>query len=85
MRTLEDFRSAVAFCKENLNRYLFIYALSVAILHRPDTRDLPIPPLSEIFPGKFFGDGLLSRAREEASVFDTDNTKVTQFQDSLII
>nr|ACM41728.1 pro-phenoloxidase 2 [Diabolocatantops pinguis] len=76
MRTTEDLRSAVAYCRENLNPLLFIYSLSVAMLHRPDTRNVNIPPLSETFPDKFIGGGLLNRAREEANIFQTDGTRV---------
>ncbi|XP_049766727.1 phenoloxidase 1-like [Schistocerca cancellata] len=76
MRTTEDFRSAVAYCRENLNPLLFIYSFSVAMLHRPDTRNVNIPPLSETFPDKFIGGGLLNRAREEANIFQTDGTRV---------
>lgn len=68
MRTYEDFLSVSVYCRDRLNPNMFIYALSVAILHRPDTKDLPIPPLSEIFPDKYVDSGIFARAREEANV-----------------
>ncbi|XP_076671843.1 phenoloxidase 1-like [Andrena cerasifolii] len=68
MRTYEDFLSVAVYCRDRLNPTMFIYALSVAILHRPDTKDLPIPPLPEIFPDKYVDGGIFSRAREEANL-----------------
>ncbi|XP_012266497.2 phenoloxidase 1 [Athalia rosae] len=68
MRTTDDFLSACVYCRDRVNPNLFIYAMSVAILHRPDTKNLPIPPLSEVFPGKFMDSGVFSRAKEEANL-----------------
>ena len=68
MRTYEDFLSIAVYCRDRVNPNMFIYALSVAILHRPDTKDLPIPPLTEVFPDKYVDSGIFSRAREEANV-----------------
>ena len=68
MRTYEDFLSVAVYCRDRLNPNMFIYALSVAILHRPDTKNLPVPPLAEVFPDKYVDSGIFSRAREEASV-----------------
>ncbi|XP_076237383.1 phenoloxidase subunit A3 isoform X2 [Calliopsis andreniformis] len=71
MRTYEDLLSVAAYCRDRVNPNMFIYALSVALLHRPDTKDLPIPSLSEIFPDKYIGGGFLSRARIEAEIVPT--------------
>lgn len=71
LRTYEDFLSVAVYCRDRLNPNMFIYALSVAILHRPDTKNLPVPPLSEIFPDKFVDGSVFSRAKEEANVVPT--------------
>ncbi|XP_015593471.1 phenoloxidase 1 [Cephus cinctus] len=68
MRTYEDFLSVAVYCRDRLNPNMFIYALSVAILHRPDTKNLPVPPLSEVFPDKYVDSGIFARAKEEANV-----------------
>lgn len=68
MRTYEDFLSVAVYCRDRMNPNMFIYALSVAILHRPDTKNLPIPPLHEVFPDKYIDGGIFSRAREEANI-----------------
>lgn len=51
-----------------MNPYLFNYALSVAITHRPDTRNIDLPSFVTSFPDKFVDSTVLLQAREEASV-----------------
>jgi hypothetical protein len=69
MRNVDDLVSMSAACRERVNPYLFNYALSVAILHRPDTRNLQVPPLFESFPGKFVDGAIFNRARKESEIF----------------
>ena len=40
----------------------------MAILHRPDTRDIPVPSLAEIFPEKYMDSSVFSLAKEEANI-----------------
>lgn len=68
MRNYDDFLSCSVFCRDRVNPYLYIYALSVAILHRPDTRNIQLPPLYENFPDKFMDGGIFKNAREIANV-----------------
>lgn len=68
MRTYDDFLSVAVYCRDRVNPNMFIYALSVAILHRPDTKDLPVPPLTEVFPDKYMDSSIFSRAKEEANL-----------------
>lgn len=83
MRTYDDFLSVSVYCRDRVNTQMFIYALSVAILHRPDTKNLPIPPLSEIFPDKYVDSGIFARAREEANVVPP-GSRVLVLSDALI-
>ena len=68
MRNREDLLSASLFCRDRMNPYLFIYSLSVALLHRPDTRNLPVPTISEVFPEKFVDSTVWKQAKEEANI-----------------
>ncbi|XP_046384805.1 phenoloxidase 1-like [Ischnura elegans] len=70
-KTLEEFVSTAAFAHDRVNPSLFVYALSVAVLHRPDTMDLRLPALNEVFPGRFLQHGVVARARARAHVLDT--------------
>jgi hypothetical protein len=69
MRNVDDLVSMSAACRERVNPYLFNYALSVAILHRPDTRNLQVPPLFEAFPDKFVDGAIFNQARRESEIF----------------
>lgn len=56
------------YARDRVNPLLFNYALSVAILHRPDTRDMNLPLISELFPDKFIDSRVFGQIREEATV-----------------
>lgn len=68
LRSIDDLQSVAVFARDRLNPYLFNYALSVALLHRPDTRGLDLPTLAETFPEKFVDSKIFREVREEASV-----------------
>ncbi|EZA55827.1 phenoloxidase 1 isoform X2 [Ooceraea biroi] len=68
METFDDFLSTSIYCRDQVNPQMFVYAFSVAMLHRPDTRDIPIPPLTEILPEKYFDKRTLSRAKKMANL-----------------
>lgn len=68
MRTIEDLLSLAAYCRDRVNAQMFVYSLSVAILHRSDTKHLPIPQLTEVFPDKYIDSSVFHRAKEEAHV-----------------
>ncbi|XP_049838943.1 phenoloxidase 2-like [Schistocerca gregaria] len=73
MRTYEDFLSLSIYCRDRINPYMYAYALSIAIIHRPDTRNIPLPPLSEVFPDKFMDSSIFGQARQEANVVGEGN------------
>lgn len=56
------------YARDRVNGQLFNYALSVALLHRPDTKDLDLPLFVESFPSKFLDSRSFFQARQEASV-----------------
>lgn len=55
-----------AYIRDRVNEMLFQYALSVAMQHRPDTQDQPIPSVAETFPEQFVDPSILPQAREES-------------------
>lgn len=71
MRNVGDLVSMCTACRERVNPYLFNYALSVAILHRPDTRNLQVPPLFEAFPDKFVDGAIFNKARQETEIYQS--------------
>lgn len=79
MRTFDDFLSLAVYVRDRVNPTLFHYALSVAILHRKDTKDLEVPSLSENFPDKFMAKQVFAKAREVANVVTTGNRVLIKF------
>lgn len=84
MRNADDFVSAAAYIRDRINPGLFVYGFSVAVLHRPDTRDLHLPPLTETFPDRFVDGAVFVRAREEANVLQEENVRVSKNQLSIM-
>ena len=76
MPSTEEFFSAAAYCRDCLNPYLFVYGFSVALIHRPDTRNVELPRLSEIFPARFVDGGVFTAAREQAHILFDEGTRV---------
>ncbi|CAK1590052.1 unnamed protein product [Parnassius mnemosyne] len=68
MRDLEDLQSVCSYCQLRINPYMFNYCLSVALLHRPDTKGMNLPTLTETFPDKFMDSKVFRRAREVSTV-----------------
>ncbi|XP_046384836.1 phenoloxidase 2-like [Ischnura elegans] len=64
----EDFLSCAAYARDRVNPTLFVYTLSVAVIHRSDTKGIDLPPLTNIFPDKFIDGDQLARAKEIADV-----------------
>ncbi|XP_023936975.1 acidic juvenile hormone-suppressible protein 1-like [Bicyclus anynana] len=56
------YKTAVYF-RELINEGLFIYVLSVAILHYPETQGIIIPPIYEVFPSYFHNAEIMNIAQ----------------------
>lgn len=68
-KSVEEFQSYCIYAHERVNPYLYIYAASVALLHRPDTRKVPLPSHVCIFPELYVDGTTLSAARTVGNVF----------------
>lgn len=73
MRSIDDLQSVAVYAHDRVNPLLFNYALSVALLHRPDTRDLDVPSFAQSFPDRFVDSQIFREIREETNVVDTGN------------
>ncbi|XP_013143832.1 PREDICTED: phenoloxidase subunit 1-like [Papilio polytes] len=71
MRNVEDLISICSYCQLRINPYMFNYCLTVALLHRKDTKGLSIPNLTQTFPDKFIDPKVFNRMRSAASVNTT--------------
>lgn len=54
-----------SYARKELNPFLFQYAFSVALQHRPDTSDVVVPNIATQFPIHFIATSALSFARTE--------------------
>lgn len=58
----------MVYARERVNPYLFVYAASIAILHRSDTQNVSLPSHVEVFPKLYMDNTVFGRALEETSV-----------------
>ncbi|XP_072934537.1 phenoloxidase subunit 2-like [Epargyreus clarus] len=65
---LQQFLSTCVFSRVNLNAQLFNYCYSVALMHRRDTRNVPVNNYAETFPANFVYSKVFAQARESAAV-----------------
>jgi Hemocyanin, all-alpha domain len=70
MKSVEDFFSVAAYMRDRINPSLFVYGFSVAVMHRPDCRNVRLPPVTETFPGRFVDGAVFGRAREESTIMN---------------
>uniref|UniRef100_A0A182SV15 Uncharacterized protein n=1 Tax=Anopheles maculatus TaxID=74869 RepID=A0A182SV15_9DIPT len=62
-----------AYARDRLNGPLFQYALSVALLHRPDTKSVPVPSMLHLFPDQFIDPAANAKMMEEGTIVMDEN------------
>ncbi|KAJ8959766.1 hypothetical protein NQ314_006195, partial [Rhamnusium bicolor] len=60
----DTFYKTAVWARNYLNQGLFLYALSVAIVHRSDTYGIIMPPIYEVFPNYFFNSEVIHEAQQ---------------------
>ncbi|XP_044743290.1 phenoloxidase 1-like [Chrysoperla carnea] len=68
MKDLDDLTSLCCYIRDRINPFLFNYAISVAMLHRPDTQGTDLPNFASTFPEKYLDGAVFARAREEVTI-----------------
>ncbi|KAK2586861.1 hypothetical protein KPH14_009799 [Odynerus spinipes] len=61
-KDFDTFYNTAVWARFNVNEQMYVYALSVAVLHRKDTQYIRLPPLYEVVPNFFFDEGVLHQA-----------------------
>jgi hypothetical protein len=61
-KDFETFYKSALFCRNRLNHGLFGYAFYLAVMHRPDTEYIRLPPPYELVPHLFYNAELLEKA-----------------------
>lgn len=67
-KSFDELLSLSVYCRDRINPSMFIYALSVVVIHRPDTRNLNLPSHAEMFPSLYMNSSVFGRIREESQV-----------------
>lgn len=65
--------SVAAYSRDRLNPVLYQYALSVAVQHRPDTKNVNIPSIVSLFPDQFVDSSVFPKLREEGRAVQQAN------------
>uniref|UniRef100_A0A9I3K5D4 Hemocyanin N-terminal domain-containing protein n=1 Tax=Anopheles maculatus TaxID=74869 RepID=A0A9I3K5D4_9DIPT len=74
-----DSLTAIAvFVRDRVNGPLFQYALSVALMHRTDTRDVEIPSFLELFPDRYIDPAVFPQLREEGTLVDQGDRRAIE-------
>lgn len=74
-----SFYEVATFARLNVNEGMFVYALTVAVLHRKDMTGIVLPPPYEVYPFYFFNYDVIRKAQQYKTLgFDkTVNTDKT--------
>lgn len=60
----ESFYKTAVFARMNINEGMFVYALTVAVLHRKDMVGIVLPPPYEVYPFYFFNYDVVQQAQQ---------------------
>ncbi|XP_068081328.1 hexamerin-like [Anabrus simplex] len=60
----DTFYKTACWARDRVHHAMFVYALSVAVIHRPDTHDIILPPPYEVYPELFVDTIVIQKAYE---------------------
>ncbi|KAL6267211.1 hypothetical protein P5V15_000288 [Pogonomyrmex californicus] len=61
-KDFDTFYNTAVWARFHINEQMYVYVLSVVVMHRPDTRYIRLPPLYEVIPHYFFNNDVLHKA-----------------------
>jgi hypothetical protein len=61
-KDFETFYNTAVWARQHVNEGVYLYALSVAIVHRPDTYGIVLPPIYEVYPYYFYNNEVIQEA-----------------------
>jgi len=76
VKEVDDLFAFGIYCRYRVNPSLFSYAWAVALLHRPDTKDLPLKRQYEFSSDKYIDAMTMRQAQESIKVFPNEQQRV---------
>ncbi|XP_054266087.1 allergen Cr-PI-like [Macrosteles quadrilineatus] len=79
-KDFDTFYQAACWARDRVNEGQFVYALSVAIVKRQDTQNIPLPPQSEVYPNLYVNAQAIQQAQnnkqqgQKQAVVQSNNT-----------
>ncbi|KAL3274342.1 hypothetical protein HHI36_015740 [Cryptolaemus montrouzieri] len=61
-KNYEIFHKTAIWARQHINEGMFLYTYSVAISHRPDTQEIILPAIYELYPQYFFSSEVMQKA-----------------------
>ncbi|KAG5332240.1 HEXA protein, partial [Acromyrmex heyeri] len=61
-KDFDTFYNTAVWARFHINESMYVYVLGVAVIHRPDTNNILLPPIYEVFPHYFFNEDVLHKA-----------------------
>lgn len=69
----DTFFNTAVWARQNINQEMFVYAFTVALVHRPDTRNFMLPPIYEVLPHYFFDSATIAEAQILKQQYNPDS------------
>lgn len=66
-KTMDDLLSVALYVRDQVNPILFVYAYSVALMHRTDS-NVELPSMVEMLPRKFLKNGTIKSVQEDGFI-----------------
>ncbi|XP_060523198.1 uncharacterized protein LOC132700094 [Cylas formicarius] len=74
-KDFDTFYKTAVYARHHLNEGLFLYSVSVAVVHRQDTYGIILPPIYEIYPWYFFNSDVIHQAYKQKQIYEGEEHK----------
>uniref|UniRef100_UPI00313433C7 hexamerin 1B precursor n=1 Tax=Tribolium castaneum TaxID=7070 RepID=UPI00313433C7 len=71
--TWETFYKTAVWARNNVNEGMYLYSLSVALIHRPDTYYYALPPIYEVYPYYFYNSEVIQEAQYYKQMYSSQS------------
>lgn len=72
-KTYDTFYKTAVWARHHVNQGQYVYALSVAVLHRPEFTGVMLPPIYEVYPHYFFNTEVIAEAQKMKQIHSAEH------------